>query len=225
MAERVSEAMAAGSPWLLPLALLGGLLTSLNPCTYPLLALVAGYVWQHGERRAGRSALIAGAFVLGLALTYALLGAVGGLVGPILGLSRELWLWLLGVVCIVAGLFMAEVLTVNLPSASLLVRFWPRLRGLPGALLLGMLLGLAATPCATPPLMVVVSVAAAHRVALFGALLMFAYAVGHALPAVLVGLLAGSLAGFDRLAPYGRGLQVAGGWLVIAVGFYLIIVA
>ncbi|MGD9495213.1 MAG: cytochrome c biogenesis CcdA family protein [Armatimonadota bacterium] len=221
--ERIAQAMAAGSPWLLPLAFVAGLGTSLNPCAYPLMAAVAGYVWAHGGGRRGRSALIAGAFVLGLALTYSLLGAIGGFVGPLLGLTPRAWAWLVGAVCIAAGLVMAQVLPLEFAGVSALERCWGRLHGLPGALVIGALLGLVATPCATPPLAVIVSLAAARQAAGLGAVLLFAYALGHAVPAVAMGLVAGGLSAFDRMAPYGRGLQLAGGWLIIAVGFYLII--
>ena len=223
LTDRIAEAMAAGSPWLIPLAFLGGLCTSLNPCAYPLMGAVAGYVWTQSDRRPWRSALIAGAFLLGLALTYTLLGALGGFVGPLLGLSPRAWAWVVGAICIAAGLFMAEILPLEFPGASLVTRFWGRLKGLPGALALGVLLGLVATPCATPPLVVIVSVAAAHRVVAFGALLLFVYAIGHGLPAILIGLLAGSLSCLQRLSPYGRALQITGGWLIIAIGFYLIV--
>ena len=225
LTESIAQAMTAGSPWLLPLAFLGGLCTSLNPCAYPLMGAVAGYVWTHGGRSWPRSMLVAGAFVLGLALTYSLLGALGGFVGPLLGLSAAVWSWLVGGICIAAGLVMAQIVPLEFASVSGLRRFWDRLHGLPGALALGVLLGLAATPCATPPLAVIVSVAAAHRVAAFGALLLFVYAIGHALPAVLIGLLAGGLKTLDRLSPYGHALQIAGGWLIIAVGIYLIVIA
>jgi len=225
LASRIAEAMAAGSPWLLPLAFVGGLCTSLNPCAYPLMGAVAGYVWTYGERRWWRSALVAGAFVLGLGLTYALLGALGGFVGPLLGLSPRVWSWLVGGICVAAGLVMAQVIPLEFPGVSVLGRCWARLHGLPGALVLGALLGLVATPCATPPLVVIVSVAAAQRAVAFGALLLFVYALGHGLPAVLIGLLAGSLRALERLAPYGRVLQIVGGWLIIAVGLYLIATA
>jgi cytochrome c-type biogenesis protein len=222
MTERIAEAMTHGSPWLLPLAFVGGLCTSLNPCAYPMMGAVAGYVWNYGKRSTWRSLAVSGTFLLGLALTYALLGAAGSLVGPLLGLSRHQWLWAVGVICVVAGVFMAEVLPLEFPGVSLVARFWTRLRGLPGALLLGVLLGLVATPCATPPLVAVVSIASAQNAVAFGAVLLFAYAIGHGLPAILVGLLAGSLAAMEKLAPYGRALQIAGGWLIILVGFYLI---
>lgn len=225
LSEQIAEAIGAGSPWLLPLAFLGGLCTSLNPCAYPLIAAVAGYVWTHGAGRRDRSALIAGAFVLGLAITYALLGALGEFAGPLLGLSAQTWAWLVGAAFIAAGLVMADVVPLEFAGVSPLRRYWDRLHGLPGAVALGALLGLVATPCAAPPLVAVISFAASGKTAVPGAVLLFVYALGHAVPAVLLGLLAGGLSALERFAPWGRALQIAGGWLIIILGFYLILSA
>jgi len=223
--ERIADAMAASSPWLLPLAFLGGLCTSLNPCAYPMMGAVAGYVWSHGKQSRGRSVVVASAFLAGLVMVYTVLGVVGGLVGPLLGLSRATWGWIVGLVCIGAGLIMADILPFEFPGMSLVSRYWQRLRGIPGALVLGALLGLVATPCATPPLVVIVSLAASQDAVFMAGLLLCVYAVGHGLPAILIGLLAGSLRSLERMAPYGRALQVVGGWLIIAIGFYFIVTA
>ncbi|MGQ9732788.1 MAG: cytochrome c biogenesis CcdA family protein [Candidatus Zipacnadales bacterium] len=223
--EQIAQAMNAGSPWLLPLAFVGGVCTSLNPCTYPMMGAVAGYIWSHGERSLWRSGLVAAAFLGGLSLTYTVLGLIGGLVGPLLGLPRAGWGWVVGGICIAVGLMMAALLPVEFPGVSLVGRYWQRLKGFPGAVILGVLLGLVATPCATPPLAVIISFAAAEGAVLFGGVLLFVYAIGHGLPSVIIGLLAGSLQSLERLAPYGRLLQILGGWLIIGVGFYLIVTA
>lgn len=223
MQEAIADAMANGGPWLLPLAFLGGLCTSLNPCAYPMMGAVAAYVWRYGERCRRKSLTVSLTFLCGLASVYTLLGIVGGFVGPLLGLSRSVWAYLIGGVCIAAGLFMADILPIELPGFSLLSRYWQRLRGLPGAFVLGVLLGLVATPCATPPLAVIISVAALQQAVAMAGLLLFVYALGHGLPAIGVGLLASSLHSLERLAPYGKALQVGGGWLMIAVGLYVVL--
>lgn len=223
MREQIADAMAGGGPWLIPLAFLGGLCTSLNPCAYPMMGAVAAYVWTYGERCKWKSLTVSLTFLSGLALVYTFLGIVGGFVGPLLGLSRSVWAYVVGSVCIGAGVSMADILPVELPGFSLLSRYWRRLRGLPGAFVLGMLLGLVATPCATPPLAVIISVAALQRAVAMAGILLFVYALGHGLPAIGVGLLASSLQSLERLAPYGKALQVGGGWLMIAVGLYVIV--
>ncbi len=223
--DTIAGAMEQGGPWLVPLAFLGGLCTSLNPCAYPMMGAVAGYVWSQGQRSVARSLAVGSAFLAGLAITYTLLGVIGALVGPLLGLSRAGWAWLVGGICIAAGLVMADLLPLEFPGLSLLSRYWQRLKGLPGAVAMGILLGLVATPCATPPLAVIVSFAAAQRTVALAGVLLFAYALGHGLPAIVIGLLAGGLRRLERLAPCGRILQIVGGWLIMVVGLYLILQA
>lgn len=221
MSERVAEALAVGGCWLLPLAFAAGLCSSLNPCAYPLLGVVAGYVWRYGAHSRRRTLLLCGMFLGGLAVVYGLLGGLGSLLVPVAGLSRQHLMWAVAAVCVVAGACSADLIRLELPSASLLPRYWDRLQGLPGAFVLGMLLGLVATPCATPPLVAIMSLAATGTAVWRGVMLMMVYALGHGLPAIVLGLAAGSLSGLQGLASRGRLLQLLGGWLIIAVGLYL----
>jgi cytochrome c-type biogenesis protein len=225
MTDRIAEAMAAGGPWLIPLAFVGGLCTSLNPCAYPMMGAVTAYVWANGARVAWRSALLAAVFLLGLATVYCVLGALGSLLAPLLGLSKVHWSWIAGGVCIAAGALMAEVIHLELPAFSAVSRFWARLKGIPGAFVLGVLMGIVATPCATPPLAAILSIAAAKQAVLLGALLMFVYAIGHGLPAIVVGLAAGRVGGLQRFGTQGRVLQIVGGWLMVCVGLFLLVTA
>jgi cytochrome c-type biogenesis protein len=224
--HRMAQAMAAGSPWLLPLAFLSGLCTSLNPCVYPTLAAVAGYVGVHSQGSYARSVLLAGTFLVGLSLTYAALGLLAGsFVAPILGLSRRQWFLVVGVVCLAAGICMADLLPLELPGFSLAHRWWGRLVGVPGALVLGALLGLVATPCATPRLAVLLTLATAHRGGAFGAWLLLVYGLGHGLPAMVMGSAAGALTSLDRLGRHTQTIRTVGGWLLMAVGLYLLLSA
>jgi len=222
MEERLAQTIAAGGPWLLPLGFLGGLCTSLNPCAYPLMGAVAGYVWANGGRSWWRGLAIAAAFLLGLVIVYGVLGAGGAFVGATLGLSRTHWRYLTAAICLTAGAVMAKLLPVEIPGFSPLARTWHRLRGIPGAFLMGALLGLVATPCATPALAAILSVASSKQSPLFGFALMVAYAVGHALPAIGIALFASSISALRRFEAVGARLQVVGAWLIIAVGLYLL---
>lgn len=225
MTEQIAEAMQAGGPWLVPLAFVAGLCTSLNPCVYPMMGAVVAYVWAQGERVAWRTVAIGATFLLGLCFVYCVLGALGSLVAPLLGLTRTHWAFIAGGVCIAAGVIMADIIRVEIPSFSLAPRYWDRLKGLPGAFVLGALLGVVATPCATPPLAAILSVAAAKQAAVLGAALMFVYGVGHGLPTIAIGLAAGRVSALQRFANRGRLLQVVGGWLLFALGVYLIATA
>jgi len=120
---------------------------------------------------------------------------------------------------------MARVLPLHSWSWVPLQAQWRRMRGFPGALALGALFGLVATPCATPPLVVIMSAAAAEGRGLFGAALLFAYALGHGVTMVLVAVSAGAVVAFGRLSQRGEAMQLVGGWMLIGVGLYLLWIA
>jgi len=59
--------------------------------------------------------------------------------------------------------------------------------GLLGAFLLGMLFGLASTPCATPVLVVILTFAASKGQVAYSTFLLFVYAIGHCALVILAG--------------------------------------
>ena len=222
----VEAAMASGSAWLIPLVFLAGLCTSLNPCVYPTIPVIVGFVSGQQERRPWRGLLVGGLFLLGLATTYALLGAVAGsLLGGALGLSRHTWLYVVAAVCLVVGMAMTGLVPLNLSSWAPLQSRWRHMSGPLGAVVLGLLFGLVATPCATPVLVLILAFAASKGQALFGAGLLFVYALGHGLPVLLVATITGAVSTLRRLATYSKLLQRAGGWVLVAAGLYLLWVA
>jgi cytochrome c-type biogenesis protein len=56
----------------------------------------------------------------------------------------------------------------------------------------------------------------------YGSSLMFVYALGHGLPLVVIGAVAGALAGLAPVARYAAAVQRVGGWALIAVAGWLI---
>src|SRR5438034_8948203 len=73
-----------------------GLPTSLTPCIYPMIPITAGIISGTGEQGAGRSRRrVVGltlSYVAGLALFYALPGAIAGASGQLLGtISANPW--------------------------------------------------------------------------------------------------------------------------------------
>ena len=87
----------------LPAVFLGGVLTSLTPCIYPMIPITAAIVGgtSVGEQAAGttrpprwRPALLTLTYVLGLALVYSALGLFAGLTGTLFGsVSTNPWLY------------------------------------------------------------------------------------------------------------------------------------
>jgi hypothetical protein len=108
------------------------------------MAFVGAYQGTSGAKRAFSFSLL---FILGLTITFTLLGLVAALMGRMVGDVGNFWPYLVAAVCLVMGLHLLDVLKFDLP----LVTAWrPQKAGPLGAFLLGLLFGVVSTPCATP---------------------------------------------------------------------------
>ncbi|MFJ4348063.1 protein-disulfide reductase DsbD [Pseudomonas sp. NPDC089401] len=186
-----SDLQSASLAWSL-LAFFGlGLLLAFTPCTLPMLPILAGLVLGNGAS-ARRGWVLAGTYVLSMALVYAALGVVAAL----LGASLQAWLqqpWLLGslaVLFILLALPMFGAFELQLPAAlrDRLDRAGQGTRGgnLYGAALLGALSGLLLGPCMTAPLAGALLYIAQSGDVLQGALVLFSLGLGMGVPLLLL---------------------------------------
>jgi len=220
--QSIEQALSESSALVIPLVFLGGAATGLNPCVYPTIPVIIGYISGQKQQSKLRGLALALTFVLGLAVTYVILGATASFVGSVLGVGKTGWMYIVAAVCILVGLNMAGVLPVSFATWAPAQSKWSRLSGFAGALLLGMLFGLVASPCAMPILTLILALIASKGQAAYGATLMFVYAVGHGLPLVIIGTVTGALTSLERFTTYSVVIQRVGGWLLIAVGAYFI---
>jgi cytochrome c-type biogenesis protein len=161
----------------------GGIITSIGPCNVAMIPLVIGFVGGSGKQTRSRSFALSLTFVTGLAITFMLLGIVASLVGGLIGGSSRLWYYLVAFVCLLIGLQMLGALNLQLPSWFGGLREKVGLKGIPGALALGLVSGLVASQCATPVLAAILTYVMAQGGALvYGATLLFVYALGRGVP-------------------------------------------
>jgi thiol:disulfide interchange protein DsbD len=191
------------------LVFIGGFLLNLTPCVYPMIPITVGYFGAQSEGRAGKSFGLAVFYVLGLALTYSMLGVFAALTGNLFGSVLQS-AWAVGFVALVLfalGLSMLGVFTLQ-PPQFILARSGAK-QGIWGALAMGALLGIVAAPCVGPivaALLTYVSAKAAElgpiRGAVFGFGLFFTLALGLGLPYLLLGTFSGSIKSLPRSGPW-----------------------
>jgi len=212
------------SPWLAPLAVFfGGALTASNPCVLAMIPLMMAFVGAYqgtsGARKAFSFSLL---FVVGLTITFTLLGLVAAVMGRLLGDVGKFWPYLVAAVCFIMGLHLMGIWNFDLP----LPQAWkPKQAGPWGAFLLGLLFGVVSTPCATPILAVLLVYIASKGNLAYGGLLLFLYALGHC---ALI-LIAGTSMGLAKRLIESKGLNTSlaylrkgSGVLIILIGFYFI---
>jgi len=178
---------------------LGGVMTSLTPCIYPMIpitaAIVGGQTVGGGSTR--RVVLLVAAYVFGLSVVYSVLGVLAGMTGTLFGsVSTNPWLYLLMAnVLIIAALALLDVIPVRLPGFLVTRASTAGKGGSPGgALVMGAVSGLVAAPCSAPVMAVVLTWVAATRSGVLGFLYLLAFSLGMCTLLVAVGLSAGALA-------------------------------
>lgn len=208
------------------LVFLGGIVTSIGPCNVAMIPLVIGYVGGSHNLSRGRSFALSLAFAVGLAITFMLLGVIATLVGGLIGGTSRAWYYVVAVVCFLIGLHMLGVLHVPVPSWFGGLRERIGLKGMLGALALGLVSGLVASQCATPVLAAILTYVMSREGALFyGAALLFVYALGRGVPIVLAGTFAGVLKQLQAFGRWSPVVERISGVIIIGVGLYFLWIA
>ena len=211
----------SSSPFLsIGLLFLGGMLTSLTPCIYPMIpitaAIVGGTAVGGAPRPRSRTILLTFTYVLGLSLAYAALGLFAGLTGTLFGsVSTNPWLYFaMANLLIIAALAMLDAIPVRVPS-WLLTRAATAGDGgtLGGVFVMGAASGLVAAPCSAPVMAAVLTWVGTTRSGVLGFIYLFVFSLGMCTLLVIVGLFSGSVARLPK----------AGGWMVWVKRFFALI--
>ena len=196
--------------WALVVAGVGGLLTSQTPCVYPLIPITVRYFGGMQGVSRGRVFGLALIYVSGMTGLYAGLGTLFAASNRVFGsyLSSP---WVVGSIalfCLLMGLSMLGVFTLQLPAGLNTRLSMVGGQGPVGALSMGLVSGLIAAPCTGPVLLVILTVIAASGALVQGFLLMVAFGIGLGLPFLALALFSGSL----------RRLPTGGPWMELVKG-------
>src|SRR5215468_1808408 len=205
----------------LPAIFIGGVLTSLTPCIYPMIPITAAIVGgtSVGEAKQPpkwRPAFLTLTYVLGLALVYSALGLFAGMTGTLFGsVSTNPWLYFaMANLLLVAALAMLDVLPIRVPNAILQRASTAGAAGrASGAFTMGAMSGLVAAPCSAPVMAAVLTWVTTTKSAVLGFTYLFVFSLGMCTLLVVVGLSSGSIARLPR----------AGLWMVWVKRFFALV--
>jgi thiol:disulfide interchange protein DsbD len=190
--DAFTDALAKGPGYAALAALLGGLVVSLTPCVYPMVAVTVSVFGARESKSRWEGALLSAAFVLGIVAMFVPLGLVAGLTGSMFGsVLQNRW-----VIVGMALLFLAMAASMfgafELALPSALTNRLATIGGIGyrGAFLLGLACGLIAAPCTGPVLTGILTWIAKTRSAPLGALAMAAFSIGLGAPFFVVGAFA-----------------------------------
>jgi cytochrome c-type biogenesis protein len=205
----------------LPAIFLGGVLTSLTPCIYPMIPITAAIVGGTSVGAAEqppkwRPVVLTLMYVFGLALVYSALGLFAGMTGTLFGtVSTNPWLYFaMANLLLVASLAMLDVLPVRVPTAILQRASNAGTAGrASGAFTMGAMSGLVAAPCSAPVMAALLTWVSRTKSAVLGFTYLFVFSLGMCTLLVVVGLSSGSIARLPR----------AGLWMVWVKRFFALV--
>jgi cytochrome c-type biogenesis protein len=212
-----------------PLLFAAGLVTSLNPCIYPMIPITAGTlagVDAQGRTRR-RTVGLTLTYVTGLALFYAVLGLIAGLTGSLFGMiGSSPWARLaIGNVLLAFALAMLDVIPIRLPAR---LAAWAGSLGggsYPAVFLLGATSGIVAAPCGAPAFAVVLTWVATTQSAVLGFVYLFVFSLGMTALLVVVGLFSGALAALPRAGAWMAWIKKAAGAVLLIMAEYYFVKA
>jgi cytochrome c-type biogenesis protein len=156
-----------------------------SPCHLASIPLIVSYVaGQEKALKANHAAHYAVAFTVGLFITIALVGIICSLLGRMLGEVGPYWTILVGAILIWVSLDMFGVSGCSM-SGGLLSRI--KMKGLPGAFILGLAYGVLSGSCTFGFIAPILAIITIQQKVMTGLLFIILFGIGHCVPIALAG--------------------------------------
>jgi thiol:disulfide interchange protein DsbD len=204
-----------------------GLVTSLTPCVYPMIPIVAGVLGGAGAVEPSRVRTLGYTllYILGLALVYASLGLLAGLTGSLFGaVSSNRWAYFaVGNLLLVFALALLDVIPVTAPQRLLAWAGRLGSRSPAGVFAMGATSGLVAAPCGAPAFAAALTFVSATGSAVWGFLYLFVFSLGMTALLAAIGLTSGLSAALPRGGRWTLWVKRTAGVTLLAMAEYYFI--
>ncbi len=203
---------------------LGGLALNLTPCVYPLIPITIGYFGGQSEGRTSKLFMLGVFYVLGMALTYSVVGVVTSLSGAIFGtlLQSPVVIIFVVVILLVLSLSMFGVYEFKMPD-SLVLKAGGAKTGILGAFIMGLTMGIVAAPCIGPFVLGLVTYVGVKGDPVYGFLMFFFLAVGLGMPYLFLALFSGKIKNLPRSGFWMDAVKHIFGFLLVGMALYFLL--
>ena len=222
--DQFLSALSKGHLWAFLFVFIGGILTSLTPCVYPLVPITVSVFGAGKDTSRRKSFLLSISYVFGMAVMYSILGVIVASTGSVFGtiMANPIAMGLVCTILIILGLSMLGLFDLQLPMS-----IQNRLNavggsGFGGAFIMGTVAGVIAAPCTGPALGAVLSYVATTNNITLGFFLMLTYALGMGLLFIVIGTFSSILGSLPKSGGWMYVLENIFGVAIIAISlFYL----
>ncbi|MBU1446801.1 MAG: protein-disulfide reductase DsbD [Gammaproteobacteria bacterium] len=226
--SQIARLFKDGNFWLIVASFFGfGLLLSLTPCVFPMIPILSGIIVGRGHQITHAHAfLLSLAYVLGMAITYAVAGVAAGYSGSLISNALQTP-WVLGgfaAIFVVLSLSMFGLYELQLPAAlqSRLTDTSNKLHGghLTGVFAMGALSAIIMGPCVAAPLAGALLYISQTHDAVLGGSALFTMGLGMGVPLLVIGTSAGTL--LPKAGPWMESVKRFFGVLMLALAIWIV---
>ena len=196
-----------------------GLLTSLGPCSLSLLPITVAYMAGFSSPEApGQAWQRSLSFAAGIVAALVLLGGTTSLLGRLYGQVPGVVPTVVALLAVVMGLNLLGLVRLPLPAGPDPELWRQRVPAPLAPLAAGAAFGLAASPCTTPVLAVLLAWIAQQGQPLVGMLLLTCFGAGQVIPLMLAGTAAAAMPRLLALRERSRWIPPISGVVLLASG-------
>lgn len=198
-----------------------GIGLNLTPCVYPLIPITISYFGAQVSNSKGGKLMMAIAYVLGMSVTYSVLGLVAALTGGVFGslLQSPLVVGLLVLIFLALALSMFGVYEIKIPQS--LANFSGKNRqGYFGTFLMGLTVGFIAAPCIGPLVLSLLVYVGQVGSPFLGFIMFFVLSLGLGVPYIFLAIFSSSITKLPRSGEWMEGVKIIFGFMMIGLALY-----
>lgn len=199
---------------------LGGLISSISPCSLSMLPLIIGYIGGYSDAKPMRTLLQMIIFVIGSGLVFAIIGGICAFTGKMF-VGNPYFALIVASVVMIMGLKILGVIDFDLP---VIIKEIPQNKvnnDFLYPLILGAVFALIGTPCSTPILASIMAFASMSAKISQAVVMLFLFSIGQGLILVIAGFLTSKLKANENFYKVSEAIMKVSGVLLILVALYI----
>ena len=201
-------------------AFLGGLISSISPCSLSMLPLIIGYIGGYSDEKPLKTLLQMIVFVIGSGIVFSIIGAICALTGKMF-IGNPYFALIVASIVMIMGLKILGFLEFDLP---------PIIKEIPKnefnndflyPLILGAVFALIGTPCSTPILASIMAFASISAKISSAVIMLFLFSIGQGLILILAGFITSKIKTSEKFYQLSEKIMKSSGILLILVSLYI----
>ncbi len=205
---------------LLGASFLGGLLSSISPCSLSMLPLIIGYIGGYSNEKPMKTLFQMIVFVIGTGVVFAIIGAACAFTGKIF-IGNPYFALIIASIIMIMGLKIIGVIEFDLP---VVIKEIPQNKvnnDFLYPLILGAVFALIGTPCSTPILASIMAFASISGKISNAVIMLFLFSIGQGLILILAGFLTSRMKSGKNFYKISEVIMKISGILLILVAIYI----